>query len=157
MKHPPKKGKEKRFIGTRRIFVLQCSQCQQTKQLHCNGASTWPPRVIIKKFTQAGWRVGKKSKDDVCPDCQHRVIASRLDLATKALTDITKPIITSNDEKPAQHFSQMLADASKLKPEEAKELVRKLQEQIPKKTRAAKPAAPEPMTNSDYEKWLDQF
>lgn len=49
-------------------WIVHCA-CGDSKTVGCNKWSLLPPDAVIKKFTQAGWRIGKRAKDDVCPRC----------------------------------------------------------------------------------------
>lgn len=55
--------------------VITCSACREEDFVIQTSRSGLPPDVIARKFSQAGWAVGKKPSDDLCPAC----IAKRVD------------------------------------------------------------------------------
>jgi hypothetical protein len=83
------RSREARFIGHGNFtqgeghcrinaWRLTCSQCHDIKVIAMPHGDL-PPNLLIKKFHQAGWNVGKKSIGDLCGACQKRklvVVAS---------------------------------------------------------------------------------
>lgn len=147
-----------RFIGTGNIFAggrrvhgwaVKCSECGQTKSVGAGGSKLLPPEIVIKKLTQAGWIIGNKPSADVCDACQRKRVSSHIGLAKTALACCSAPLVNGVP------FSEVMALAQKLQPEQAKELIKAVREQLPRSTPKRKAVAP-PSTESDaeYEQWL---
>ena len=153
-----RKAIENRFIGNKpnghaaswRVF---CSKCGVFKDVGGNKAKSLPPQIIIKKLTQAGWYVGKKSKDDLCPQCSSKPVKSHIEIAKKALTELAQPVVNE------VHFSEVVSIAQKLDPQEAKQLIEVLRERIPQKPKIVRPPKPQPQSHDDpdYMKWLNEL
>jgi hypothetical protein len=55
--------------GNRAGWQLICYECQGLSSvIHRTGAS-FPPKVLVKMFSDKGWKVGNTSASDVCPAC----------------------------------------------------------------------------------------
>jgi hypothetical protein len=53
-----------------RGWALKCSACQtESHVISSPHGKMFPPHVLTRKFTAAGWFVGKKPRDDLCPAC----------------------------------------------------------------------------------------
>jgi len=51
-------------------YKVTCCRCQSVDNIGAGSHSgNLPPEVISKKFTQRGWRLGKRLNLDVCPQC----------------------------------------------------------------------------------------
>jgi hypothetical protein len=111
-----------------------------------------PPSVIIKKLKQAGWIVGAKPRDDLCPECQRKPLLTHVDQAKKALKQIAAPMVSNGI-----HFSEVEALALKLPHEQAKQLIKTLREALPvvPKPKKEKVLAAPAESDSEYQAWLD--
>lgn len=76
------RSREARFIGHGNFaqgeghcrinaWRLTCSQCRDIKVIAMPHGDL-PPNLLIKKFHQAGWIVGKKTTGDLCGACQKK-------------------------------------------------------------------------------------
>jgi hypothetical protein len=76
------RSREARFIGHGNFtqgdghcrinaWRLICSRCQDIKVIAMPHGDL-PPNLLIKKFNQAGWNVGKRAKHDLCSVCQKK-------------------------------------------------------------------------------------
>lgn len=158
----------KRFLGRgnymsqekdgprRHGWKVQCSECPEIKTVFSAGSRSMPPEAIIKKLVQAGWWIGNKPKDDVCPGCQRKTVESRLDIAKKALSLAMAPSVP-NGSGATIHYSELLALAMKLPPKDKQELVKSLRATKPERnSRPAKKVSSDPETDSEYQQWLEQ-
>ena len=116
--------------------------------------SSLPPHVIIKKLRQNGWQLGNTSRDDLCPECARKPIQSHVEVGKKALSDMMAPMVRSDIR--SLHFTEMLAVAATLDPDQARQLILVLRERIPKKPKTEKPKKPDPLDDTDYERWLGE-
>ena len=114
-----------------------------------------PPEIIIKKFTQAGWLVANKPIGDVCGDCQRKTVASHIDLAKKALTQAAAPFVANGDGTKL-HFSELMALAVKLPPEQIRQLIKTLHAALPQRTYKQKVVEAPPESDDLYAQWLEQ-
>jgi len=55
----------------RRIRAIECSSenCQRRDEIFDNGSTELPNEIVLKKFQQKNWEVGRDRNNDVCPDC----------------------------------------------------------------------------------------
>jgi hypothetical protein len=157
-----KKARLRRFAGRGNVRInghsawrLVCSQCDAlSKIVNANmNRSSLSPVGLVKKFTQMGWEVG--AKKDVCPECQHKTVASHTELATKALNDMFTPMV-KDESGNAVHFTNLKAIANNLDPDQAKQLIDTLRERIPPKSKREKPIKPTKPDDPDYDKWLSE-
>jgi hypothetical protein len=77
------RSREARFIGHGNFtqgeghcrinaWRLTCSQCHDIKVIAMPHGDL-PPNLLIKKFHQAGWNVGKRAVADLCGACQKKL------------------------------------------------------------------------------------
>ena len=147
------KARHRRFDGHGNVRVdghprwqLICDCGAVSKALNTHNS----PNALIKKFEQLGWEVGLKQ--DVCPECQKKVVASHVPLAKKAWQDMMSPMVRDESGKASQ-FKDLKTLAANLDDAQAKELRRILREHNP----TAKPPRPKkapPPDDPEYEKWL---
>lgn len=73
--------REERFVGNGNVWIansryrgwqVTCAKCGVSKTITSHDGSSMPPDVIVKRLHHAGWQIGFKSIDDVCPGCQRR-------------------------------------------------------------------------------------
>lgn len=62
---------------TQDAAVVKCSQCREEDFVIQNGRSRMPPDAIHRKFSQAGWAIGRKASDDMCPACVAKKVENR--------------------------------------------------------------------------------
>ena len=55
--------------GTRAGWQLICHECQGLSDVIHRTGSSFPPKILIKIFSDRGWKVGQSSASDVCPAC----------------------------------------------------------------------------------------
>ena len=97
------KGEEGRFVGNGNSWVgddkkyrgwrLICSStsCGNSKIVTShNAGGSMPPHVIIRKFEEAGWLVGRIAEDDLCPKCYREYTFDR-----RAQRDKIKPAVVA--------------------------------------------------------------
>jgi hypothetical protein len=61
-------------------YLIKCRACSNSEVIaNATHSGSLPPEVTAKKFTQKGWRVGHRVRDDLCPAC----IAKELELKKK--------------------------------------------------------------------------
>lgn len=55
----------------RRIRAIECSSenCQRRDEIFDNGSTELPQEIVLKKFQQKNWEIGRDRNNDVCPDC----------------------------------------------------------------------------------------
>jgi hypothetical protein len=157
--------REVRFLGHGNVFTsegrahawrLHCSRCGATKDVSSAGGKSMPPEIIIKKFTQAGWIVGNKPTGDVCAECQRKTVASHIGIAEKALSQAAAPFVPVNGSGETMHFSELMALALKLPPEQMRQLIKALHEALPHRTYKQKIVEPPPESDAEYARWLEQ-
>jgi hypothetical protein len=159
-----KKARLRRFEGRGNVrlnghpgWQLVCCKCGGlSKIVNANmNKSSLSPAGLVKKFTQMRWEVSAK-KDDVCPECQRKAVASHTKLAKEALNDMFEPIV-KDESGNAVHFNELKAVAANLDPDHAKQLIDTLRERIPPKPKREKPIKPtKPPDDPDYDKWLSE-
>jgi hypothetical protein len=71
--HVPREGSP----GTRTANRIYCSGC--TNQDVTGGAVLMNPTAARRCFERLGWEVGKRAKDDLCPQCVARRRAEQID------------------------------------------------------------------------------
>lgn len=148
------KSIESRFMAKVTNWQVTC-RCGAKINIGSAGSKrVLPPSVVIKKLRAAGWYVGNKNGTDICPRCQRTPIKSHIDTAKKALTAFVAPMIGNGSER--IHFSQMLDMAKTLNPQEAKQLIAVLREQLPKPEPRQKKVKEALVKTTDYERWLDE-
>lgn len=148
------KSIESRFMDRVRSWTIKC-RCGQSITIGSGGSRrVLPPNVVIKKLRAAGWYIGNKAGEDLCSQCQRKPIKSKIDTAKKALTAMVAPMVSNGSER--LHFSQILAVAKTLNPEEAKQLITVLRERIPKAEPRQKKVQEVMTKDNDYERWLDE-
>jgi hypothetical protein len=120
-----------------------------------------PPHVIVKKLTQAGWIVGNRAEEDICPACQKRqtktLVQSHVTVANKALAGI---FATTDPPKTSDHFAVLLQSLALLSPEQARQAMKVLRDRIPKQERVEKvppPPPPPPPSEAEYQRWLNDI
>jgi hypothetical protein len=147
---------EARFLGQARQCQVTCSSCSAKKILHMNGASSFPPNVIVKKLRQAGWLIGNKAKDDLCPECYRKPVAVAAIQAKKVLAHMAAPMMT-NGHGQAIHYSEVEAIALKLPYEQMRQLIKALREALPAPSKSQRtPKAPLPVeSDEEYALWLE--
>lgn len=166
MKKGRKNPRELRFLGHGNVIApdgrrmnawrLRCSRCGEAKDISSAGTkSSLPPEFIIKKFLRAGWLVGNKPTGDVCGDCQRKTVASHIDLAKRALTQAAAPVVANGSGEP-MHFSELMAIAIKLPPEQIRQLIKALHEVLPHRIYKQKVVEPPIESDAQYAQWLEQ-
>lgn len=55
--------------GNRAGWQLTCSECKELSDVIHRTGSSFPPKVLIRLFSEKGWKVGNNSASDVCPTC----------------------------------------------------------------------------------------
>lgn len=144
---------EARFLGQGRHCQIICSSCSTKKILHMTGTSSLPPNIIVKKLRQAGWFVGHKARDDLCPECYRHPVAAAAVQAKKVLAQMTAPMV-SNGQGHVIHYSEVEAIALKLPHEQIKQLIRALREVLPSKPRKIPKSPVTVEGDEEYEHWL---
>jgi hypothetical protein len=150
--------REARFIAKSKgsLYTVFCSKCSASKSLGSNKGHSLPPKIIIKKLERAGWVIGNKPKDDICPECARKPIKSHAALASKALKDMAAGMVNIGDNHKI-HFGDLLRVAATLNPEQAKQVIEACRARIPQRPRIPRKPKPEPRSNDrDYERWLEE-
>lgn len=155
-----------RFLGHGDVFVdgrrvhgwrVKCSECNRDEVIVSAGSRSLPPEIIVKKLTKSGWIVGNKPTGDVCAQCQRKPIASRVGLAKQALSFLAAPVVGNGTT--TMHYSELLALALKLPPDQIRQMIKSLREVLPQPEHKPKPKpVPAPAYDNDveYAQWLEQ-
>jgi hypothetical protein len=150
---------EDRFLGNGNVWLgryrgwqIKCSRCSTTKTISSHGNNSLPPKAILKKLAVSGWRIGNKSEEDICKECQRKPLDTSL--AKKALASMTAPIVGDNQHR--LHFDEVVRICKTLPPDRARELIGVLRESLPKRP----PPKPKPIlmpeSDTDYVQWLSE-
>jgi hypothetical protein len=104
------RSREARFIGHGNFtqgeghcrinaWRLTCSQCRDIKVIAMPHGDL-PPNLLIKKFGQAGWMVGKRATGDLCDGCQKK---------NKRSVSVPVPLIERTTDAIAKHREAVAA------------------------------------------------
>ena len=55
--------------GHGRGWKVICPRCKREKIVTSNKGQALPPEVVMKKFQQNGWQIGRNEDEDLCPEC----------------------------------------------------------------------------------------
>jgi hypothetical protein len=132
----------KRFVGNGNTWVgdgryrgwqIRCAECGKAKVITShNSGGQMPPKILMKKFEQAGLLVGEQPEDDLCVKCYNNRRAEQkrekekekqkcnVDATETAMTEpkndlhelalLAKLAITDGDQSMAQEAVQKLID-----------------------------------------------
>jgi hypothetical protein len=151
------RAREGRFLGKAREWQITCPQCKAvSKPIKTGSGRSMPPEMVVKKLKQAGWQVGDKPRQDLCPNCISKPIKSRVKTAAQTLRDVQAPVVTVNGAHHV-HFADLKVAAGQLAPEHAKELIELLRQQLPQKPRREKPPASPREPQTEYDAWLNEI
>jgi len=73
--------------------VVKCCECREEDFVVMTGRSRLPPEVILRKFSQAGWAIGKHARDDLCPACIAKSDKRVKTMDKPATTSLAKPAL----------------------------------------------------------------
>jgi len=63
---------EKVRLANAHGYRIHCAQCSRTETIGNSKNTNLPTHLIVKKFTQRGWHVGRATGSDLCPAHAHQ-------------------------------------------------------------------------------------
>lgn len=142
--------------GKTRGWKVECSNCGLFKTVTHHYGKGLAPKGLIIRFQRDGWQLANNPKDDLCQKCKRRQVLpdAKVAQSKQIIAEALTPMVPVNGVR--LHFNELKIAAKSLQPEQTKELIALLRDQLPKREPKQRPVKPVPEKDADYQAWLAQ-